>query len=181
MGNYKKKIRVLLPPSTFYNKIQDLENPRDRAYNILLYYLGCRCTEGRNLTFEDITHDPDQERILIQIHRLKGSKQTPPNPLYFDSPFIHELKDYLLGDRMGKIFPFCRATAYTVVKNNMGWYPHYYRMNRFSQFAQSGKGFNAIRNWFGVGLDTIDYYMVELELQDMGKGLKWRNKIHAST
>lgn len=172
MGKYHKQLRVLLSPDTFYKKLSEVENPRDRAYNILLYYLGCRCTEGRNLTFENVGYDPDHQCVLIQIYRLKGSKQTPPNPLYLDSPLVPELKEYLLQERGGKVFPFCRATAYNIVKNNMGWYPHYYRMNRFSQFAEAGKGVNEIRNWFGVKLSTIDYYLVDRQLKDMGKGLR---------
>jgi integrase len=172
MGKYKEQRKVLLQPSTFATKLNKIMNQRTRAFNILLYYLGCRCSEGLNLNHENVTADPDNHRILIQITRLKNSTQTPPNPLYLDSPFVSELENYLLRQRMGSIFPFSRTTGYNMVNRHMGFYPHYYRMNRISWFFEQGYGVTDIHNWFGISVQAMDYYLVTKKLSEMGKGLK---------
>lgn len=179
MPRYTNKLRVTLHPQVFYQRLGQITATLPRAYNILLYYLGCRCSEGLNLRFEDIRYDPDLGCLFIRVHRLKGSKQVPPNPLFFatgdpakDSPHVKELSEYALQQRTGKLFPVGRTTGYHWVKRYMGFYPHYYRMNRMSYFLDHQYSALDIHNWFGINIRNIDYYIVEKQLTEMGKGLR---------
>ena len=172
MGNYANQIKVLLDPQVFYSKIQGVTNPRSRAFNIVLYYLGCRSTEARNITQDDLLFDPEGKRIFFTIHRLKKSKQTPPLPLYLSSPFISELWKFLFKEGTYQPFDVSRKAAYNMVRNAMGFYPHYYRMNRISQFLNDNKSILEIQNWFGISLRAIDYYITMINLEAMGEDLK---------
>lgn len=172
MPRYTNKIRVGLHPHEFYQKLGTIDPPRPRAFNILLYYLGCRCSEGLNLRYEDVRFDPALNCVFIRVHRLKGSKQVPPNPLYLESPHVKELSDFLLSSRMGIPFNVGRTTGYKWVKRYMGFYPHYYRANRISWCLDHGWTSLDIHNWLGINIRNIDYYVVEKKLIEKGKGLR---------
>ena len=171
LGNYANQIKVLMPPDQFYNKLKDVTRPLARAFNVTLYYLGCRLTEARNIAQDDLLFDQDGGRIFFTIHRLKKSKQTPPLPLYLDSPFVKELWGFLVTSPI-QPFKMSRKAGYNIVLNAMGFYPHYYRMNRISQFLKDNKSILEIQNWFGISLRAIDYYITMINLEAMGKDLK---------
>ena len=163
MPRYKKKITRLMDYEEFKRAIIKLPEDRQALLSIL-FFAGCRVSEALALTADDISCIGDT--IYIQFFRLKGSKQTDPQEL--------PLADALLWicGREGKLFPFCRMTAYRTVKKVFpNLYPHYFRMNRFTK-TDILFGDAAVYSIFGISASAIDHYRGKVDIKRVGKALR---------
>ena len=162
MPKYKKKITRLMEYKEFKTAIEDL--PIDRqAFLSILYFAGCRVSEALALTADDI--NCSQDIIFVQFFRLKGSKQTDPQEL--------PRADALLWicEQEGKLFSFCRTTAYLLVKKVFpNLYPHYFRMNRITK-TDILFGDATVYHVFGISANSIDHYRGKVDIKRVGKAL----------
>ena len=108
-----------------------------------MFHSGCRISELLNLTMEKLKITDSE--ILLEIHRLKGSAQTPPLPIPLD--FVG-VKDYLLPWLQSlnhadttPLFPLHRVTAQRIVKQVFGaeYYPHWFRLIKLTKIGHNPK------------------------------------------
>lgn len=162
MPKYKKKITRPMEYQEFSKAISDL--PIDRqAFLSVLFFAGCRVSEALALTSDDISCTADT--VFIQFFRLKGSKQTDPQEL--------PRADALLWvcEQEGKLFSFCRTTAYLLVKKVFpDLYPHYFRMNRITK-TDILFGDATVYHIFGISANSIDHYRGKVDIKRVGKAL----------
>ena len=143
--------------------IQELD-PDRQALLTLLFFSGCRISEALALTANDITCSG--EFIYVNFYRLKGSKQTDPQALPRKDALIW------LCDQEGKIFDFCRTTAYRTVKKVFpNLYPHYYRLNRVTKTIEKF-GAATVVNTLGLSLQAIQHYIGKIDISKVGESLK---------
>jgi len=146
----------------FNAAIVDLPIAR-QAFLSILFFAGCRVSEALALTSNDIHCTPDM--IYITFFRLKGSKQTDPIPL----PRADSL-EWLCGQE-GKLFTFCRKTAYNIVRLVFSQlYPHYFRMNRIVQISDKF-GDATVYSYVGITASSIDHYRGKVDIKRVGKAL----------
>lgn len=162
MPKYKKKITRLMEYDEFKGAIQDLPIA-SQAFLSILFFAGCRISEALALTSDNIncTHDT----IFIQFFRLKGSSQTDPQEV--------PRADALLWicEQEGKLFSFCRTTAYRTIKKVFpDLYPHYFRMNRITKTADRF-GDSTVYHLFGITASSIDHYRGKVDIKRVGKAL----------
>jgi len=158
-------------------------NSKHRAYCILLYYSAVRKMEALRTVREQfqVTRDTIFWDVL---KRLKHGMQTPPLPLPLDAPFMVQLKDAVERTEAGKrVFPYSPRTAYNIVARAFK-YPHLFRLSRitwfFSPHPELGRpaGFSIaeVRNWTGLSLKALDYYVGLVQLKEMGIALTPKKK-----
>jgi len=163
MPKYKKKITRLMDYEEFKEAIQDLPLMK-RSFLSLLFFAGCRISEALALTSDHISCTDDT--IFIQFFRLKGSKQTDPQEV----PRADAL-NWLCGQE-GRLFPFCRTTAYRLVKEIFpDLYPHYFRMNRITK-TDILFGDAVVYHIFGISASSIDHYRGKVDIKNVGKALQ---------
>ena len=157
--------------------------PKHRAYCVLLYYSAARKMEALRAVREQfqVTRDTIFWDVL---KRLKHGMQTPPLPLPLDAPFMVQLKDAVERTEAGKrVFPYSPRTAYNIVARAFK-YPHLFRLSRitwfFSPHPELGRpaGFSIaeVRNWTGLSLKALDYYVGLVQLKEMGIALTPKKK-----
>lgn len=162
MPKYKKKITALMDYKEFKEGIEDLWI-RERAFLTLLFVAGCRVSEALALTSDDI--NCTQDTIFVQFFRLKGSKQTDPQEL----PRAESL--LWICEQEGKLFSFCRTTAYRLIKKAFpNLYPHYFRMNRITK-TDILFGDATVYRVFGITASSIDHYRGKVDIKQVGKAL----------
>jgi len=163
MPAYKKKITKPMDFKEFEQGIQDLEQDR-QAFLSILFFSACRVSEALALTSNDISCTSDT--IYVEFFRLKGSKQTDPIPLPRDT--------YLnwVCYQEGKLFSFCRTTAYRLVKKVFpSLYPHYFRANRITKISRK-HGDAYVYSFTGICAQSIDHYRQKVNIEEVGKTLK---------
>ncbi len=166
MPKYKKKITRLMDYDEFKTAISDLPIAR-QAFLSILFFAGCRISEALALTTEDITCT--SKMVFIQFYRLKGSKQTDPTEI----PRTTMLGAFVCDPfKEGKLFSFCRSTAYRTVKKVFpSLYPHYFRMNRITKTADMF-GDSTVYHLFGITASSIDHYRGKVDIKRVGKALR---------
>ena len=163
MPKYNKKITSLMEYSDFKEAISDQPIER-QAFLSILFFAGCRVSEARALTSNDI--DCRGDTIFIQFFRLKGSKQTDPQEVPRADALLW------LCEQEGKLFSFCRTTAYLIVKRVFpDLYPHYFRMNRITK-TDILFGDATVYHVFGISANSIDHYRAKIDIKHVGKALR---------
>lgn len=140
-----------------------------KGFFVLLYYLGIRNTEARNLKKEDIRiTDKD---IFVSITRLKRSKNTPAIRLPINLLGIPELITAVNDTETGElIFPFSRRTGYNIIYRCLESYPHYLRLSRITNFSKK-YSIAELKNYFGLSGITFDYYIGLVTTDKMSESL----------
>lgn len=149
-----------------------------RSLVILYYYTGVRRMEALRVIRDQFRIT--QDFIYFDVgQRLKHSKATPALPIPKMAPFVDELEDRIIATPKGsRVFPYCSRTAYNIV-SRVFKYPHHFRLSRITWFflphPEIGKpeGFSIaeVRNWTGLTLTSLDYYVGLAKLEGMGKAL----------
>lgn len=170
MPRYKKKITR---PMTYQELLEGFRKREsiitkmpqiEKAFLMFLFFVGCRVSEAIAVTSEDITVTKDI--IYVQIHRLKGSKQTDPNEI----PNEGVLK--WITQQQGLIFPFSRFVGYRIVKKVFpDLYPHYFRLNRISRISDQFSD-TTVYNLFGISATSIDHYRGKVDIKHVAVELK---------
>lgn len=162
MAKYKKKITSPMEYSEFKEGIRDLPIMK-QAFLTILFFAGVRVSEALALNSKDIRCV--QDFVYIDFFRLKGSKQTDPIPL----PKIDALS--WLCSQEGKLFPFCRMTAFRLVKSVFpDLYPHYFRANRFTKISEE-HGDAYVYSFTGICANSIDHYRQKVDIKKVGLSL----------
>lgn len=139
-----------------------------QTFLTILFFAGVRVSEALAITPQDINCKDDI--IYIDIHRLKGSKDTDPiplpaEPLYWLRSLTGLPKDY-------QIFDFSRTTAWRIVKQI--WpnkYPHYFRQNRFTDIAEKFP-LATIMNFSGLSPSAVQFYIAKVDIRKVGQALR---------
>jgi len=160
---YNKKITRQMNYEEFERGLYDL--PQDRqAFLSVLFFAGVRVSEALALNSNDISCTPDT--IYIQFFRLKGSKQTDPIPI----PRTPVLS--WLCNQEGKLFSWCRKTGYNIVNRTFtGLYPHYFRMNRFTDIAEKFP-LATVVSFSGLNPLSVKYYLAKVDIKRVGVALR---------
>jgi len=131
---------------------------------MVLFFSGCRVSEALALTPENIFYD--NETVFIQFFRLKGSKPTDPIPLP-----RQDALNYLCG-LVSDPFPWSRTTGYRIVKRAFPiLYPHYFRMNRFTNIAEK-YGLATMISFSGLAPTSVSHYIAKVDIKKVGKALR---------
>lgn len=114
--------------SRFYSSIdQALGKPQDRekrTFVLLLYYTGCRISEGLATTYKKIDYS-SQGVVFETLKRRKKTHRFVPLPQTFLTKLddVHRVKDYQIGRAEGKvtdrIWSFGRTTAWKTITKVM--------------------------------------------------------------
>lgn len=90
---------------------------RERLFCSLLYYTGCRCSEGLQITPRRL--DPETGRIIFRtLKRRRTVFRAVPVP----RPFLRELTAFAASLGLGPddpLFPWCRQTAWRHIRKLM--------------------------------------------------------------
>ena len=147
-----------------------------RAFLVLLYYLGLRVSELLPLTINAFEWTEDY--VFIDAPPIKMGVERPRFKLSLQLPFMKyvSLAWYIARRRKSKVFPFTRGTAWNIVKRVMPeHYPHFFRLNRATSFLNKGWPPNKIRRWFGwKTFKTVESYLgyAEKDMKDLSEGLE---------
>jgi integrase len=172
MPKYKKKITRLMNYEEFSFKLESYRDiktnkplsPSRKAFLTVLFFSACRISEALALTPDDIHCTPDT--IFVNFFRLKGSKQTDPLPLP-----RQDALNYLCG-LSDDPFPWSRSTGYRIVKRVFPiLYPHYFRMNRFTNVAEK-HGLATMISFSGLSPTSVSHYIAKVDIKRVGKALR---------
>jgi integrase len=175
MPNYKLtgKRESLTDDVTFFEKVKSKEltlGKEKTAFLCLLYYLGCRVSEGLALRGKDFR--VDDKRLYVNIKRLKHSKQVPANHIRIDRPYIKDIISLInRTNPRSRLWPFSRITAWRFISKNGFIYPHYWRLNRLSQFLHKGYTIDQVKSWCGLTLKALDSYVGLVSTRKMGDSI----------
>jgi integrase len=184
---YRKEGKVLTPltEAAFKEGMQrdHFVTHRHRALVILYYYSGVRRMEGLRVTREQF--QIGQNYIYFEVgQRLKHSKQTSPLPIPKTAPYVNELEDAIIQTQKGKrVFPYSSRTAYNIVRRAFK-YPHWFRLSRITWFFSphpeldrpAGFSIAEVKNWTGLSILALDYYVGLAQLEGMGKAMNGGEK-----
>lgn len=157
---------------------------RHRGLVVLYYYSAVRKLEGLRVVREQFRIH--QDFIYFDVGpRLKHSKQTPSLPIPKNAPYVDELEDAIIATARGeKVFPYSPRTAYNIVARVFDKYPHWLRLSRITWFFSphpeinrpNGFSIAEVRNWTGLTLNALNYYVGLAQLDAMGKALNGGEK-----
>ena len=145
--------------------------PKHRALVILYYYTGVRKTEATRALKEQF--QIAQDAIYFNVgKRLKHGIVTPPLKLPRGAPYMEELVKAIQYTRKGKqVFPYSDRTAYAIVRRVFK-YPHLFRLSRITNFFAQGYTIDQVKNWTGLTLGALNFYVGKVDIDKMGDSFK---------
>jgi len=168
MPRYNQKRNYLLSATDFDELLEKIE-PQYKALVVLLYYTGIRISEALALTPGDFTET--EEILYVNVHRLKGSKQTYDLEL----PLTLRHLPFLLNTlaQTTQTMPLFNMTRQAVhyELHRVGLYPHFFRLNRITQILRKHSITDA-QNWTGLTLQALNSYMGKVTNERIGKDLE---------
>jgi hypothetical protein len=103
---------------------------------------------------------------------LKHGIVTPPLVIPLDFPFMADLIEAIETTAPGeRVFPYCRKTGYNIIDRAFGFYPHFFRLSRITNFFLAGWSIAQVHSWTGLTLKALDYYLGLVEVDKMGMSL----------
>jgi hypothetical protein len=112
---------------------------------------------------------------------LKHGINTPPLVIPRDAPFVEELvsaikktprtQDIKNGVEGTRIWKFCPKTAYNIIDRAFGFYPHFFRLSRITNFFLKGWTIAKVHSWTGLSLRALDFYLGLVDVDRMGMSL----------
>lgn len=172
---YSKKGKLLTPiqDTAFIDgmKLGEFKTHRQRSYAVLLYYTAIRREEGLRCRPEQFTIQ--QSKIVFDVgKRLKHGIQTPPLTIPRAAPFVEELVSAIRETEKGKrIWNYCSKTAYNIIDRAFGFYPHFFRLSRITNFFAEGWTIAQVHSWTGLTLKALDFYLGLVDIDRMGMSL----------
>jgi len=144
---------------------------KHRGYAVLLYATAIRGGEALRCTPEQFTILND--KVIFEVgKRLKHGIITTPLTIPKDFPFMADLLEAIEATEPGqRIFPYCRKTGYNAIDRAFGFYPHFFRLNRITNFFLAGWSIAQVHSWTGLTLKALDYYLGLVEVDKMGMSL----------
>ena len=144
---------------------------RHRSYAVLLYYSAIRREEGLRCVPEQFT--VLKRKIIFEVgKRLKHGIRTPPLTIPRDAFFVEELVEAIRETPKGnRIWDYCAKTAYNIIDRAFGFYPHFFRLSRITNFFLEGWTIAQVHSWTGLTLKALDFYLGLVEIDRMGMSL----------
>ena len=68
-----------------------------------------------------------------------------------------------------RVFPYSRRTAYNII-SRVWYYPHHLRLTRITDILKK-KNVVAAKAWTGLTLQSLEYYVGLLEMEEIAKTL----------
>lgn len=144
---------------------------RHRSYAVLLYYTAIRREEGLRCTPEQFRITSDSIEFEVG-KRLKHGKNTSPLTIPLDAPYVDELKADIEATKAGqRIWPYCPKTGYNIIDRAFGFYPHFFRLNRITNFFLAGWTVADVKSWTGLTLQALDFYVGLVNTRKMGMSM----------
>lgn len=181
MPNYTLEGKILTPISPF--KFKDLMSRGEftkeehKALLAVLYYFGIRISEALSLTKSSFTIE--QDTLYVKVERLKHSRKTQELSVLLDRPYVNYIVDLVNSIQYDdKLFPFSRVTGWRIVRKAIDRYPHFLRLNRITNLFKptperpQGYSIGEVRNFTGLTLNSLDYYVGLVKLKEIGEDLK---------
>jgi integrase len=175
---YSKQGKLLTPidDSVFIKGMSngEFKKQRHRSFPVLLYYTAIRREEALRCRPEQFTILKD--KIVFDVgKRLKHGIHTPPLTIPRDAPFVNELVEAISETGKGKrIWPYCAKTGYNIVDRAFGFYPHFFRLSRITNFFLEGWTIAQVHSWTGLTLKALDFYIGLVDINKMGMSLSKR-------
>ena len=144
--------------------------PSHRAYCVLLYYSAVRKSEARRALKEQFRLTP--KFLVFEVkRRLKHGIETPPLKIPLKAPFVTDLAETVSATPDGqRVFSFSDKTAYNVVRR-VYHYPHFFRLSRITSFFADGWSIAQVKNWTGLSLAALEYYVGLVDIDKMAESL----------
>jgi len=145
--------------------------PKHRGYVALLYYSAVRKREALRATREQFRLS--RGNIIFGVgKRLKHGIETPPLNIPVNAPYAKEIWEAVETTQPEqRVFPYCAKTAYNIVKRAGFNYPHFFRLNRITNFFLDGWTIAQVHSWTGLTLKALDYYVGLVDIKRMGDSL----------
>jgi integrase len=173
---YTKHGKILTPISN-HEFIEGMESgnfasDKHRSYAVLLYYTAIRRAEALRCVPEQFKIYKD--KIVFDVgKRLKHGITTPPLTIPRDLPFVNELEQAIRETPKGRrIWSYCAKTAYNIIDRAFGFYPHFFRLSRITNFFSEGWSIAQVHSWTGLTLKALDSYIGLVAVDKMGMSLK---------
>ena len=177
---YSKQGKLLTPidDSAFIDGMTkgEFKQQRHRSFPVLLYYTAIRRAEALRCTPEQFT--VLKRKVVFEVgKRLKHGITTPPLTIPRDAPFVDELVQAIRDTHKGtRIWPYCAKTAYNIVDRAFGFYPHFFRLSRITNFFLEGWTIAQVHSWTGLTLKALDFYLGLVDIDNMGMSLSKGHK-----
>jgi hypothetical protein len=198
---YRNEGKILTPltPDDFDKGMQQgtfiLEN--HKGYCAFLYYSALRKTEAlklRKQNFEvgkkNIMITAEFPNIIKQkvkhpdgsttreptgkifMGRLKHGKKTPALIIPRSAPFADEILASIknAAEPESLVWPYSAKTGYNIVHRAFK-YPHLFRLSRITNFFLGGWTIAQVKNWTGLTLTALEFYVGQADVQKMGESL----------
>ena len=169
MPHYKKKITRPMSKAEFLEGMRTGHFAKEdhKGFLAFLYYTGCRSQEALNMRCKDVRVADD--RIYIDIKRLKHSRQTAEISFPLSKPYIKNILHNWSDQPEGLLFPFCRTTGFYIVKRVFpDLYPHFFRMSRITNLFLIGKKTPEIKYFIDLDAKNYDPYIGIVESKRIG-------------
>jgi integrase len=156
-----------------YISIAETIPDQDRqAFTALLYYTGVRVGELLRAFKEQFKVD-DGLLVFDVGPREKTKRLTSPLVIPLSAPLMQGVLFTIQHTRKGKrVFDFDRSTAWRLMNQYFQAYPHFFRLNRITQFAIAGFSLPEIISWSGhKNVSGLDPYIGQANVKKMGQSL----------
>ena len=171
----------LMTPMTDEDFVQAMENGyfvhrKHKGFIALLYYTAVRRGEALRARKERFRILDD--RVIFEVgRRLKHGLHTPPLNIPLSAPYADEITWSVMNTKPEhKVYPYCAKTAYNIVRRVFPAYPHYFRLNRITNFFDEGWSIAQVRTWTGLSLKALEFYVGLVDVKKMGESLGRRRE-----
>ena len=171
----------LMTPMTDEDFIQAIENGyfvdrKHKGFIALLYYTAVRRGEALRARKERFRILDD--RVIFEVgKRLKHGLHTPPLNIPLSAPYADEITWSVANTKpKHRVWPYCEKTAYNIVRRVFPAYPHYFRLNRITNFFDEGWNIAQVRTWTGLSLKALEFYVGLVDVKKMGESLGRRRE-----
>jgi len=170
------KIVKAFPLDVFVSKTLLVNDREKRAFSVLLYYSAVRVSELLHATKEQFTFT-DLSLTWSLGARLKGGNETAPLVFSLELPFMAETAMWIKKRRKNPIFTFNRVTAWRILRDYYDAYPHYFRLNRITEFLRKGFTLPEVMSWTGHrSISSINAYVGTVSVERMAESLLSKDK-----
>lgn len=166
------KITKLLTLGDFITKAEAIQDKKKRAFAFLLFYTGVRVGELTRALKEQFYIENDL--LLFNVGpREKTKRLTPPLQIPVKAPGIEEVWHVIKYTRKGqRVFDFDRSTAWRLIAKYFDAYPHYFRLNRITQFLIADFSPVVVIAWSGhKKISGLDAYVGQASVKKLGASL----------
>lgn len=167
------KISRLITQEEFNDKVKKIEKRQLRAFAIMLYYTGVRVGELTRAKKEQF-HVEDGILNFDVGPREKTKRLTSPLQIPISAPLMDEVLHIIKYTKKGRqVFDINRSTAWRMMERYFNAYPHYFRLNRLTQFLLEGFSLPEVIAWSGhKNVFGLDAYIGQASVKKMGESLR---------